>query len=112
MKKPHVSIILLNWNSADDTIDCLNSLQSLDYENYSIIVVDNASSDGSIESISAAYPEIQILRNSLNAGFAGGNNVGIKFAIDKGTDYIWLLNNDTMIDPGALTPLLNLLYGI
>lgn len=105
-RAPRVAIILLNWNGHQDTLACLESLRRLDYPNAAVFVVDNASTDGS-EAIlrAAATPDVTILQSGANLGFAGGNNLGIRAALDHGADYVWLLNNDTMVDPGALSAL-------
>ena len=100
--KPLVYVIVLNWNAWEDTIECLSSLQKLDYPNYVTVVVDNGSTDGSEDRIREAHPSITILQTGENLGFAGGNNVGIRYALERGAEYVWLLNNDTVVDPKAL----------
>jgi GT2 family glycosyltransferase len=100
---PLVGIVIVNWNGARDTLACLASLQNLQYPNHSIIVVDNASTDSSIQRIQEAYPEIEFIQSNTNLGFAGGNNIGIQRALELNADYIWLLNNDTEVDSDALT---------
>lgn len=102
---PKVYIILVNWNGWEDTIECLHSLKELDYSNYSVVVVDNNSADGSADEIKHRVPDITLIRNDENRGFAGGNNTGIEYALDRGTDYVWLLNNDTVVDRQALSHL-------
>jgi len=102
---PRVFIIVLNWNGRDDTLECLGSLQALAYPDYTVLVVDNGSTDGSEDAIRASFPSVRIIQTGKNLGYAGGNNVGIRFALDHGADYVWLLNNDTTVDPQALTPL-------
>ncbi|MCW9706041.1 glycosyltransferase family 2 protein [Fodinibius salsisoli] len=102
---PRIFIILVNWNGWQDTIECLHSLDNLDYPNYSVIVVDNGSTDGSPEKISRAFPQVHLIESDQNLGFAGGNNLGIEQALNEGTDYVWLLNNDTVVDPDALSHL-------
>lgn len=99
---PIVYVLVLNWNGYPDTIRCLQSLKSLTYKNAAVVVIDNASTDRSVERIKAAYSLVNILVNQDNLGFAGGNNVGIKYALKQGADYIWLLNNDTEVHPEAL----------
>ncbi|MGC9001063.1 glycosyltransferase family 2 protein [Caldisericum sp.] len=137
---PKVAIIILNWNGWQDTIECLESVFRIDYPNYQVIVVDNGSTDDSIEKIKAwargeilveskffAYNSenkpielvelkredidfyskraseenykrsVVIILNGENLGFAKGNNVGINYAIKNGSDYVMLLNNDTVI---------------
>jgi len=105
---PKVYIIILNYNGKSDTIDCLYSLASAKLESASIVVVDNASIDGSVAEIKKEFPKVPIIENKTNLGYAGGNNVGIKFAYDKGADYILLLNNDIKVDPYFLEELLSL----
>lgn len=100
-----VYIIVLNWNGKNDTLDCLKSLRSTDYENYKIIVVDNGSEDDSAAAVRKEFPDVEIVETGKNLGFAGGNNVGIEYAIKQGTDYVFLLNNDTTVDPAYLKTL-------
>jgi GT2 family glycosyltransferase len=94
--EPKVVIVVLNWNGKHVTVECLESLVEVDYSNYEILLVDNGSTDGSQECFRARYPEITLLDNGVNLGFAEGNNVGIRWAIDRYADYILLLNNDTV----------------
>ncbi len=108
---PNVSIVLVNWQGADDTIACLESLYELDYSNFGVIVVDNGSADNSVERIPTTYPEVTLLRSGSNLGFAGGSNVGIRYALKHGAGYIWLLNNDTVVEPNALTAMVDLAEG-
>ena len=100
---PKVYIIILNWNRLNDTIECIESINKLRYENYEIIVVDNGSKEISPDIIKDKYRDIILIKNKENLGFAEGNNVGIRFALSKDADYIWLLNNDTVVDQNALT---------
>ncbi len=102
MTNPTVSIIVLNYNSREDTLDCLRSLEHLTYPSVQIIAVDNGSTDGSVPAIRAAYPNITLIDTGKNLGFTGGNNVGIKYALDHGADYVMLLNNDTIIAPDMI----------
>lgn len=104
---PRVAVIILNWNGWEDTLDCLASLERLDYLNYEVVVVDNGSTDGSEIKIRDAYPGITVLRTGENLGFASGNNAGIRYALEKGADHVWLLNNDTVVDPKALSHLVD-----
>src|SRR4030042_3841159 len=102
---PKVYIIILNWNGCNDTIECIESLKSVTYPNFSVVVVDNASSDNSIDVIPRKYRDIAFIEVKKNMGFAGGNNIGIKYALEHGADYILLLNNDTTVEPNFLTEL-------
>lgn len=107
---PKVSIVLLNWNGKNDTIECLESLKKVQYPNWEIILVDNGSEDGSPEYFEKNYSNITLIKNKENLGFTGGNNVGIKKALEHGADYVLLLNNDTTVDEqliqGCLKPFL------
>ncbi len=100
-----VCLIILNWNGLDDTIECIESCFKLTYSNFYILLVDNASSDGSESILRERYPDINFIQTGENLGFAGGNNVGIKFALENDADYVWLLNNDTVVDSEALSEL-------
>ncbi|MBC2706473.1 MAG: glycosyltransferase family 2 protein [ANME-2 cluster archaeon] len=102
MTHPKVTIIILNWNGKEDTIECLESLKHITYPNYEILLVDNGSTDGSVECLRGRYPGMEIIENGENLGFAEGNNVGIRKAMDEGADYVLLLNNDTVVDPEFL----------
>lgn len=104
---PLIYVVVLNWNGRDDTLDCLASAKQLDFQNYCILVVDNGSSDGSHEAISNHFPDVQVLETGHNLGYAGGNNVGIRWAIEHGADYVLLLNNDTTIHPNLLDEFLS-----
>lgn len=106
MKCPKVSIIVLNFNGEEDTMECLESLKKINYPNCEIILVDNGSTDGSVESLKKTYPEIGIIENGSNLGFSEGNNEGIRKAMENKTDYILMLNNDTIVDPGFLAKLI------
>lgn len=104
---PKVSIVVLNWNGWSDTLECLASLERLDYSDYQVIVVDNGSTDDSVLHIRERFPYIELLEAGRNLGFSAGCNLGITRALDQGVDYVWLLNNDTTVDPHALTGLVS-----
>lgn len=104
---PAVVAIVLNWNNYEDTSDCLDSLSTLEYPSQQTIVVDNGSTDGSGARIEAEYPDVDIVYNDSNLGFAGGMNRGIDTALDRGTDYLWLLNNDLIVEDGLLDGLVD-----
>jgi GT2 family glycosyltransferase len=101
--QPAVSIIVLNYNGCEDTLACLRSLEHLTYPDVQIIVVDNASTDGSEGAIRAAYPMLTFIQTGANLGFTGGNNVGIRYALEHGADYVMLLNNDTIVAPDFIS---------
>ena len=106
MQQKNVYIIVLNWNGKDDTIECVESLQKINYDNYRIIVVDNGSEDDSVFEIKRLFPGVKIIENKKNLGFAGGNNVGMKYAVENKADYVLLINNDTTVDEDFLTELI------
>jgi GT2 family glycosyltransferase len=93
-----VAIIVLNWNGKQDTLECLESIGKIDYQNLEIIVVDNGSNDDSVKAIQENFPEVNILQTGKNLGYAGGNNYGMRYALENGADYILLLNNDVIVD--------------
>ena len=107
MINPEIFIIILNWNGKSDTLVCLNSIQSLQYLYYKIIIVDNGSTDGSVHEIRALHPKMTIIETGQNLGYAEGNNVGIRYALEHDADYILLLNNDTTVAPDLLDQLVN-----
>ena len=106
---PRVAIIVLTWNQRDLTLDCLASLNAMRYppESLLLIVVDNGSADGTAQAIRERYADVVMLENSENLGFAEGNNVGIRYAMERSMDYVMLLNNDTVVDAAMLTNLLD-----
>lgn len=104
---PKVAIIVLNWNNRADTVECIRSLEGVSYPDFEAVVVDNGSSDGSEAAIKAAFPGLRVIQTGRNLGFAGGNNVGIRDALARGFDYVLLLNNDTVVDPGFLGEMIN-----
>jgi len=95
---PSLTIIVLTWNNFGDTAECLQSLRKLNYPHYNVVLVDNGSTDGSVERLHLEFPEVKLIRNSENLGYAAGNNIGLEYALSKNVDYIILLNNDTVVD--------------
>lgn len=104
---PKVTVIILNWNGREDTLECLASIRQLEYTNHEIVVVDNGSTDGSVDVISKQYPSVTLLQTGANLGYAGGNNVGIEYALSHGADYVLILNNDIVVAPDLLTEFVN-----
>lgn len=104
MKK--VALIIVNWNGHKDTVRCLESVKNIHIPNgltLETIVVDNGSTDESVKYLSKAYPQATVLTLHENLGFTGGNNVGIGYGMKRNADYIWLLNNDTIVDSHVLS---------
>lgn len=104
---PKISVILVNYNSWEDTIECVNSLIMNEYMNKEIIVVDNGSSnvDQYANNPIFSQVEVKLIKSETNLGFSGGNNVGIVYAIQALTDFVVLLNNDTLVKTDFLTRL-------
>jgi GT2 family glycosyltransferase len=101
-KLPKVYIIILNFNSYEDTIECIRSLENISYSNYEIIIVDNNSKDNSVQEINKNCPNYKLLVSKENLGYANGNNMGIKFALEQGAEYVCILNNDVIVEPNFL----------
>ena len=104
---PKIAVIILNWNGKYDTCECIESVQKLDYQRYKIIVVDNGSEDDSVQYLKQKYPDILIVENGANLGYAEGNNRAIEYAIEQNFDYILLLNNDAVVDQQILNSFIN-----
>lgn len=111
MLHPAVSIIIVNWNGKADTLACLESLRADSYPAKRVIVVDNGSSDDSVSTLRGRFPEVTVLETGRNLGFTGGNNAGIRAALGAGAEYVYLLNNDTICEPGALSELVRTAEG-
>ena len=106
-KEPQVAIIIVNYNGFSDTAACVASLEKIDYSNYQIIVVDNASTaEPSPEEKEYLEQHTVYIQNSVNEGFSAGNNAGIRWALENGADYVLLINGDTTVEPDFLTRLL------
>lgn len=101
----NVSIVIVNWNGKSDTIACLASIQKMKKMNVLLdtVVVDNGSTNDSVYAIQTAHPWVRVISLPSNVGFTGGNNVGISDALEHNADYVWLLNNDTIVDENALS---------
>jgi GT2 family glycosyltransferase len=97
---PRVAIVVLTWNGRDDTLGCLASLRAVEHEPLDVIVVDNGSGDGTAEAVREGFPEVELVRSEENLGFAGGNDLGIRHALERGADHVLVLNNDVEVEPG------------
>lgn len=102
---PTVGVVILNWNNYEDTAECLQSLNAVDYPEMSVYVADNGSTDGSAERLAEEFEGPEFLFNGENLGFAAGCNPAIERALADGADYVLLLNNDAVVEPSFLTPL-------
>ena len=106
MKLRSVNLFVLNWNGRDLTLDCLSSLEKITYPNVKVYVIDNGSSDNSVTAIRNQFPDYEIIELPENYGFARGNNAGFELVKQK-ADYTIFLNNDTIVDPNFVEPLIN-----
>lgn len=105
--KPSVYIILVNYNGYADTLDCVKSLNNIHYDNFKIVIVDNKSTDDSVKIFKESLSEEILICSDKNLGFAGGNNLGIKYALSKMADYVLLLNNDTVVEKDFLIKMID-----
>jgi GT2 family glycosyltransferase len=102
---PKVYVCVLSWNKCEDTLSCVKSVLDQDFENLRVVVVDNASTDGSVAALREMGGSIDFIELRDNVGFTGGCNAGIRHALAYGADYVWLLNNDSHCTPEALSAL-------
>jgi hypothetical protein len=102
---PRVGVVILNTNRRRDTLECLASLAASDYANQVTLVLDNASTDGSAEAIRSQFPDVRVLELPENLGYAGNNNVGIHAALALDADWVFVLNEDTILAPDCLSRL-------
>ncbi|HUH34182.1 MAG TPA: glycosyltransferase family 2 protein [Daejeonella sp.] len=100
-------VILVNWNSFEYTHQCLISLEKCNSANFDIIVVDNGSIDSSAADLKREHPGIILIQSDTNLGFAGGNNLGIQYALKRSYTYLMLLNNDTFVEPDFIDVLVS-----
>lgn len=107
MNMPLVYVIILNFNGKRYLNACLSSVILQTYPNCKTIVCDNASTDDSVKFVTDTFPSITLIRLTKNLGFAEGNNLAIKFALNHKADYVFLLNNDTTVDRDVLEKLIN-----
>jgi GT2 family glycosyltransferase len=98
-------VVVLSWNGCEYTLSCLRSLAGVDYPELLTIVVDNGSTDGTSAAVRAEFPGVELVRTETNLGFAEGNNVGIRRALELGAAYVLVLNNDVEVDPAFVTAL-------
>jgi GT2 family glycosyltransferase len=105
-RQPIVFVIVLNFNGDETLVDCLSSIYQSDYLNFEVVLVDNNSEDGSFEKARRLFSRAHFIKNTSNAGFSKGNNIGIRYALEKFADYILVLNNDTLVEKTALSILI------
>ncbi|HAJ37851.1 MAG TPA: glycosyltransferase family 2 protein [Chloroflexi bacterium] len=102
---PAVWCIVLAYNGIELTLECLRTLRAQDYANMHILVVDNASTDGTPAILRTQAPDVEVLEAGGNLGYAGGNNLGMRHALAHDADLLFLVNNDTRLDPHCVTAL-------
>ncbi len=103
-----ITAVIVNWNRSEDIVRLLDSIALIDYKLLNIVVVDNASTDDSVEAIKNHEQDVILIENQSNLGGTGGFNTGVRHALEHlEQDYIWLLDNDATVDPGALTALVS-----
>lgn len=102
---PVVCCVIVNWNGSRDTLDCLNSLRTQDYRNLQTIVIDNGSTDDSVQKIRSLFPEVFVIETGKNLGFSAGCNIGLRAALARSAEFVWMLNNDTVCPADTLRKL-------
>lgn len=110
MTPERVLVIILTWNARTETGSCVESVLQLDHDRFDVLVIDNASEDGTVEALQQRFGDrILLLRNSSNLLFAGGMNVGLRRGLEQGYDAVLMLNNDVVVHPAMLRELLAVL---
>jgi len=99
---PRVFTIILNYRDTDDTLRCVSSLRESSYRWQSVVVIDNGSDSESATALVDGLPATTLILSADNLGYAGGNNLGIRHALNRGADYVWILNPDTEVQPETL----------
>ena len=100
-----MAVIIVSWNGLEHTLGCLESLSNMRWERLTRVVVDNGSTDGTAEAVQESFPDTIILQAGGNVGFSPGNNLGMRYALEIGADYVFILNNDTELDPDLVSML-------
>jgi GT2 family glycosyltransferase len=106
-----VAVVVLSWNQLPLTLECVDSVLRSDYPSLEVILVDNGSSDGTFEYFSRNFPQVTVILNDLNKGFAKGCNQGVELALGRGADYVFLLNNDAIVEGGTISTLVDAMQG-
>src|SRR5690242_1886263 len=106
---PRVAVLILTWNRVDELVPCLESFGCNDYQPCDVVVMDNGSEDTSVATTRSDFPWAIVIENGKNLGFCRGNNVGMKWALERGYDYVMLLNSDTKVLPGLVSELVSVM---
>ena len=104
-ENPCVWAVTLGFNNAEDTVECLQSLEKSTYPNLRLLMVDNASKDNTIERVMQELPDVDVIQMPENIGFARGFNTAIVYALEHGADFVFMINNDTVVDPELISRL-------
>lgn len=99
---PRVTTVVLNYRTVDDVLRCVASVRRSFYREQSLLVVDNGATEETSARLAEALPTTRVISTPENLGYAGGNNLGIRYALDRGTDLVWLLNPDTEVEATTL----------
>ncbi len=99
---PLVMLVVVTWNGLRDTLACLQSIRTQTYANRRVVLVDNASQDGTVAAVRRYFPDVHIIANATNTGYVHANNQGARWALDHGAEWVLLLNNDVWLAPDAL----------
>lgn len=108
---PRVAAMVVNYNGKDVTLAAVRSLRAMDYPAFDVVVFDNASTDGSVEALAAAFPGLALARTEINRGSSGGYNLAMRWALERGYDFVLLLNNDIEVEPEMLTEMVRVALG-
>jgi GT2 family glycosyltransferase len=100
-----VHVVVLNYRNYSDTIECVRALLRVDYPEFEIVLVDNGSDNESESALRREFPELELIQTGKNLGYSGGNNAGIRRAVEAGAEFVVILNNDTLVQPDFLTAL-------
>jgi GT2 family glycosyltransferase len=103
---PLVYVVTLTWNQQAHTLHCLESLCRMTYPNFRLLLVDNGSTDGTVEAVRERFPQVELIINPKNLGFSGGFNAGLAHALAQGAPWVFMINNDTYVAPDLLDELM------
>jgi hypothetical protein len=106
---PRVAVIILTWNRVSDIVTCLESFADVHYPNLEVVAVDNASADDTVATVRERFPWATLIVNDDNLGYVGGNNIGIRYALAHGADYVFILNSDTKMTPTCIEELVRIM---
>lgn len=100
-----IAAVIANWNGGEENLDCLRSLAANGVRGADVVFVDNGSTDGSLERVLAAHPDASVIRNGANLGFGEASNQGARFALERGADAVFFVNNDVVLPDGVVVRL-------